>query len=74
MGDGAGDLWQSGVDPLSPGKKRPYGSALILSTETDMLTHILFECDDVAAPNNAYGAYLRDPTGNKICAFTGMMG
>ncbi len=21
------------------------------------------------APGNAYGAYLRDPTGNKICAF-----
>jgi catechol 2,3-dioxygenase-like lactoylglutathione lyase family enzyme len=23
------------------------------------------------APNNAYGAYLRDPVGNKICAFHG---
>lgn len=22
------------------------------------------------APNNAYGAYLRDPEGNKICAFS----
>jgi catechol 2,3-dioxygenase-like lactoylglutathione lyase family enzyme len=26
------------------------------------------------APGDAYGAYLRDPVGNKICAFTGLGG